>query len=42
MPVIKNADGSIFVGILEEEPKAEPESKAEKPKKGKAKNKGEG
>jgi hypothetical protein len=37
-----NPDGSVTVGILPEEPKEKkPEVKAEKPKKGKAKNKGE-
>jgi hypothetical protein len=42
MAIRKNADGSITVGILTDEPKAKPEDKAEKPKKGKAKKKGEG
>lgn len=39
MAIRKNPDGSITVGILKDEPK--PEVKDEKPKKGKAKNKGE-
>lgn len=42
MAIRKNADGSVTVGILKDEPKAKPEAKAEKPRKGKFKNKGEG
>lgn len=43
MAVRKNPDGSITVGILDDEPQEKPEVKAEQPKKkGKAKNKGEG
>lgn len=43
MAIRKNADGSITVGILKDEPEVKPEVKAEQPKKkGKAKNKGEG
>ena len=46
MAVRKNPDGSITVGILDDEPQEKSEvkaeqPKAEKPKKGKAKNKGE-
>ncbi len=43
MAIRKNADGSITVGILKDEPEVKPKVKAEQPKKkGKAKNKGEG
>lgn len=44
MAVRKNPDGSISVGILDDEPKEEkPEVKAEKPKRtAKPKDKGEG
>lgn len=44
MAVRKNPDGSITVGILDDEPKeVKPEAKAEKPKRtAKPKNKGEG
>lgn len=42
MAIRINHDGSMTVGILPEEPEEEkPEAKAEKPKKGKTKNKGE-
>ena len=43
MAVRKNPDGSITVGILDDEPKeVKPEAKAEKPKRtAKPKNKGE-
>lgn len=44
MAVRKNPDGSITVGILDDEPKeVKPEAAAEKPKRtAKPKNKGEG
>ena len=44
MAVRKNPDGSITVGILDDEPKeVKPEAKAEKPKRtAKPQNKGEG
>lgn len=42
MGICIHPDGSMTVGILPEEPKEEkPEVKADKSKKGKAKNKGE-
>jgi hypothetical protein len=40
MAIRKNADGSVTIGIIPEAQK--PEAKAEKPKRGKAKTKGEG
>lgn len=43
MAVRKNPDGSVTVGILDDEPKEKPEVKAEKPKRtAKPTNKGEG